>query len=286
MPYTSTRRRTRRRRSNRVKQTVTRRLRRLWEHLPRGVAESAGLGLLFLAGMVMMWLGRPNNQIPGAGVCTLAVTALLWQAWKWRLRVLDLQRRRQKVEIRSRRRSERKARGAEEQEKRQRQAASDMAAHEGAREAEATRRQEELEQAAADERRRRRREEAIASDTARLLAMDEAGLLRAAVEAFEARGFVVASAAGDAECDILLKDPEGGLAAVARQAPCSRKAEALDIQALEEWRRQEGAATAYFIGVAGFAPSVIRLASTLPVMLVEPHLLAQWRAGDEAGSIR
>ena len=192
MPQSTTRRRSRRRRNTDSDKQIGRRLKQLWARVPEGLAATIGFAAIVPIGILLMWYGRPNNQVPGAAVITLGLTGLIWQAWKWRLRRIEDQTRRQNYEMRAERRRVRRRREADEVELEHKRVAQDKAAHAGAREAEESRRRLEAEQASVEERRRAGREEAIARDATRLLTLPEADLITAVREAFRARGFAAA----------------------------------------------------------------------------------------------
>ena len=127
------------------------------------------------------------------------------------------------------------------------------------------------------------RDDAIARDALRLLTMSEIALLDAAAEAFETRGFIVGRDGNDARRDMLLRGEDGDVRIVARLAPLGRKVDAADVDALDAWRGETGAAAGILIGIAGFTPDAVRRASTLPATLAEAYLLAQWRVGGALG---
>jgi hypothetical protein len=285
MSYIKTRRRRRNGVSGYLRRTLKRRWQRLAERLPEGVPAAAGFGAILLAGLVLIWRAGAVISWSDGAICTLGITGLMWQGWKWRLRVLNEQRRRQEVLLQSDRRISRRVRGAEEQVERQKRAAMDASAHEGAREAQEARRRAETEQAATEEARRRDREAAIVQEAMRLPTLNETNLQQAAIDAFKERGFEVVRVPNETDCDLLLRGRDGILCAVARRMPPSHRGEAADIQALETWRKEAGSTAAYLIGLAGFTPGAVRLASRLPITLVDAHLLAQWRFA-ESGSRR
>src|SRR5206468_2743593 len=83
----------------------------------------------------------------------------------------------------------------------------------------------------------------------------------------------------DAKRDMLLRAEDGEVRIVARLAPLGHKVEVAEVDALETWRGEIGAAAGILIGISGFVPEAVRRAATLPVTLAEAYLLAQWRVG-------
>ena len=284
MPYKRIRKRKRRDSTPSLLRSLAQRWKRLLQRLPEGALYASGFAIALLAGLLLFWRGDRANGIAAAAACSLGVTGLLWQGWMWRQWALEHRRRREKMRVRSEQRALRHLREAREQEERQRRATTDAAAHAHAREVRDERRQDEAHRAAIDELRRRARDETIAQEAMRLLTLNESGLMDAAVEAFEDRGFAVTRGTDEAECDLLLRGAEGDVRVVARRAPRSRRAEVIDVQALEAWRAETGATTACLISMAGFSPAAVRLAAMLPITLVEAHLLAQWRCAEDESS--
>jgi hypothetical protein len=284
MSYKRIRGRRRNGASDALRRTLKRRWQRLAERIPEGVPAISGFAVVLLAGLILIWRHGAGNNWSGAGLCTLGLSGLLWQGCQWRVRILDEQKRQREVRAQSERRIARRVREAEEQDERQKRAATDAVAREGAREAQEARRRAEIEQAAVEEKRRRGREEVIAREAMRLLALNESALQQAAVDAFKERGFEVVRVADEADCDLLLHAPDGILRGVARRMPRPHRGEAADIQALESWRVEVASPAAYLIGLAGFTHGAVRLASSLPITLVEAHLLAQWRCADSGNS--
>jgi len=262
--------------SNSALRAWQRQVARLWQQVPEGVAESAAFGVVVIIGIVMIRQAGPHNLTPGIAVCSLGSAGLGWQAWRWRERVMEERRRREKLEMKSERRKMRRQREAEELEDKRVRAAKDAAAHEHAKELQEERRSAEVRNATALEKARRGREEAIEREAMRLITLNEHSLYLAAEEAFQARGYAVVPVGDEANCDLILNGEDGGLLAVARLVPRARQADASDVRALDAWREHIGASAGYLVGLAGFTQSAVRVASETPTTLVEAHLLAQW----------
>jgi len=144
-------------------------------------------------------------------------------------------------------------------------------------EARARRHQETAEQAREAAMRRAERDRAVATETERLLALADAELWGAVADLFARQGRQPIHPEPEADCDLLLTAPEGGAQEVARCVPVGRRAGSADVQALEAWRQQAEAERAYLIAMGGFTPGAVRLSQSLPITLVEAHLLAHWR---------
>jgi len=263
---------------------------RLWQRIPEGVPETVAFGVVFAIGLLMVRYAGRQNPMPGIAVLALACAGLGWQGWRWRERALEERRRREKLAMKSERRRIRRQREADELEEKRLRAAKDAAAHQRARALQDERRFAEIERAAALEKIRRGRDEAIELEASRLISLSEPSLVRAAEEAFAARGYIVAPVGDEANCDFILNSNDGGLLAVARLVPRTRKADGSDVLALDAWRVNIGAGAGYLIGLAGFTPAAVRTASSTPITLAEAHILAQWlfdnSDADEMDSLR
>ena len=277
MPYIKTQRR--RGASSSRRRSIGRLWKRAMDSVPEGLAIEVGFAGVLVVGLALAASGGSRNLIAGATACTIGATVLLWRC---RIRWTNFQQDRQlriTTEAQIEKRRIRRERGSDEQEGRQKRSAVDSAAQKKAKAVAALVRTAEQEHAEAERRYRRGREEAIARDAMRLLTMSEIALLEAASEAFETRGFFVGRDVDDSRRDMLLRGDKGDVRIVARLAPLGKKVEVADVEGLDEWRGEVGAAAGILIGIAGFTPDAVRKAGSLPVTLVEAHLLAQWRVG-------
>lgn len=249
------------------------------DRVPAGAATELAFAIVLVLGLILMATGGSKYIIVGATACILGGAVLAWQSRVRWTRIQDERQRRVAAEIQTEKRRVRRERDSEEQEVRQRRAATDSAAHKRAKDIQEALRQKERDETAAERRYRRGREEAIARDAMRLLTMSEISLLDACAEAFETRGFIVGRDSDDARRDLLLRGEDGEVRIVARLAPLGRKVEPPDVDAVEAWRGETGAAAGILIGINGFTPDAVRHASELPITLAEAYLLAQWRVG-------
>ena len=161
-------------------------------------------------------------------------------------------------------RQERRNRRETEERARVRQAEALRIAHEETVE---LRRREDL--------RRAERQERMERAAARWQALDGDALCAEIEALFVRRDLVPVRVAPEAPCDLLLA-ATAEERAVARCMPAQQMAHSADVQALDAWRREVGAPQSYLIALAGFSPAAVRLARSLPVTLVEAHLLATW----------
>ena len=258
---------------------IRRAWKRIQERIPPGGTTATLFAALIVLGVAMLQGGGKNVFAGGVTACAIGSAGLVWQAWDLdRADWLERQRRNM-AERKSETHKLRRQREAEEQEERKRRAATDAAARERAKETQATVRRAATDKAAAERAWRRGRDEAIARDAMRLLTMSEITLMDAAAEAFVTRGFTVGRDVDDSKRDMDLRGEEGEIRIVARLAPPGRKVDVADVDALESWRGETGAAAGILIGIGGFTPEAIQRASTIPATLAEAHLLAQWRVG-------
>ena len=102
------------------------------------------------------------------------------------------------------------------------------------------------------------------------LVLERASLHLPQVSAAESERFKVEGAR-----DLLLTAASGARS-VARCLLPNHLAQAVEVQELDLWRREVGAERSYLIALGGFSPAAVRLARSLPVTLVEAHLLAAW----------
>src|SRR5262249_32885011 len=124
---------------------------------------------------------------------------------------------------------------------------------------------------------RSERERTVVAETERLLTLTDAELIAEVTALFLRRGQQPEIPAPEADYDLLLPATDGTGPEIARCVPVGRSARAADVQALEAWRETARASHAYLIAVGGFTSGAIRLAQSLPLTLVEAHLLAHWK---------
>jgi len=127
--------------------------------------------------------------------------------------------------------------------------------------------------------RRSMREQELSGAARRWHALD-AGAFAAELESvFSRRGLMpMRGDTGDLR-DVILTTAAGARS-VARHMPPGLQARARDVQELDDIRRRVGAETAYLVALAGFTSAAVRLSRTLPLTLVEAHLLAAWQQQD------
>ncbi|HLV79981.1 MAG TPA: restriction endonuclease [Chthonomonadaceae bacterium] len=239
---------------------------------------------LALASLAVLLLGLacflgPAPASPAAGALLLLAGAggLAWWsrgAWRtWRRRremraalarrsALQGARREREKQERARRQAQRAARAREAERRAQERSAR--------QEAERLRARQEAEARAAQERH-------LLAEVARLKNLNDAQLAAEVATLFAGRGLVVEAADTETAGDMLLRAPDGTLAAVARCLPAGRAAGRVDVQALEAWRQAAEARQGYLIAPAGFSPSAVRAVRDLPLTLVDTHLLAHWK---------
>ena len=120
-------------------------------------------------------------------------------------------------------------------------------------------------------------ERLVLAETERLLGLTDAELWTEVFELFLRRSQRPEVPAPEADCDLLLMSQNGKSREVSRCVPVGRQAGAMDMQALEAWRQDAEATHAYLFAPTGFTPGAIRLSQSLPITLVEAHLLAHWK---------
>jgi hypothetical protein len=217
---------------------------------------------------------------PSAGLLLLCVgsAGLVWEARLVWLAAQQERGRRRHQAAREALATERRERTQRQRHQRQERRHVEERARAGQSAAlRAQRAQANVAQQQQDERRARRQElrEAAAE---RWLVMPADRLPTEVETLFVQRGFTPLRADGDSLCDLLLEEPTG------RQtlARClDHSAGTTDVQALDAWRRNAERSHAYLIALAGFSPQAVRLARSLPITLVEAHLLAAWQEKQE-----
>lgn len=233
--------------------------------------------VLLLLGLVTLFDRRAGNASIALLLLSGGASGTVWCLWQVRGRLL----RKQKLAVRA-------AQRALLREQRQRRHAAKRALRRERRELLITAK-ERLVRKQADERLCRQqtkeqhrlqkasREAALEAETSRLSALTAAALPPEVARIFARRGFRVMETDTEAPFDLLLTDPREARA-VARCVPPERTAGPTDIRALEAWRRQAEAAHAYLISLSGFTLEAIAASQSLPITLVEAHLLAHWQS--------
>ncbi len=234
----------------------------------------ASLGYLTLAAfgaMILLSLIRAERAI---GLCLLALggAGLAREARQVWLAAQAEQRREQQAVARAaliaarRERAERQRQARRERRQVDEKArAGQAAALRAQREQAITARQRQAEQDAA-------RQQQLEEAAERWSGLNGAALKTEIERLFIRRGFTV-ERADDSLADLLLVEPSGRHA-VARCL--DHRAQAGDVQAIDVWRRDAERSHALLIAIDGFSPQAVRLARSLPITLVEAHLLATW----------
>jgi hypothetical protein len=252
------------------------RSRSLWNrwtsHLPPGTAAGLGFTALIVIG-ALLYPARPNE---GTAILVVGGIGIGWQGRLWLLAWKARQTAKAEASRRLKQQGVRHARQETERQEREKQKQNAAFAGLRAKEAEEARRAALRQQSKAQQALRTNREQAVTRESERLLALPDEARLPAVSEAFRKRGLLPQTISDEAQCDLLLTSDSGEVRAIARLVPRERMAEPADVRALEEWRKGQGAETAYLISFAGFSPSALREAKRVPVTLVEAHLLAHW----------
>jgi hypothetical protein len=236
-------------------------------------------GIALALGLVLSQGGSANEREAGWLVASGGAGGLawwLWRAWRaWQEAQAIRAARARRVALRLARRQRHQA----ERVRRKAERAARLAAE--AQQAATRAAQQQNERAAnrAAALRRAAQEAAIQAEITRLHTLTDAQLVAEVAALFAQRG-LQPQPEPDTECDLRLRTPEGQRD-VARCVPAGRIARSVDVRALETWRQAVGAQHAYLIALAGFAPAAVDLVRSLPITLIEAHLLAHWQQASE-----
>jgi hypothetical protein len=240
-------------------------------------SERIALGsvLLFLLGLGGVVWAEGGARLLGAGFALAGLVGLglhlrlLWRTREARLRLQRAAARRAELQANRRERADRV--------RLRRQAEQETRAHAAERleQARRTQKQAAAQALQAEMDRRNERARRVEGEALRIAALSDAELHREVSGLLTQRGYRVEPADSEYPGDFLLHSEAGF--EVLRCVPAGKNAGGVDVEALEAWRAQAGAERAYLVSTAGFLPSAIERLATLPLTLVEPHLLAHWR---------
>ena len=276
---------------------------------PFPVRNGGAYALVFALGAAMLAGHRPGadatarvTMLAGAGGCA-------WEAGRWlhnraRRRAVGL-RELADAQARARLKTARAERKTEQQDVQQRDRQAARQTLQAQKQGRQVIQQAQSEREAEERARRAARFEAVRAEAERLAALPEDVWIVELTAIFAGRGLRLqtadipppsnasspspdnASEDGyylrfvhvDIEVDTKV-DIEMESMCVARSLPAGRAGVVADVESLEQWRQQTGAQQAYLISRDGFSTAVVRLAPRLPLTLVEPQLLAQWKLTD------
>lgn len=257
------------------------RSRRLSRQLSRW-AERIALGslLLFLLGLGGMMWAQGGARGLGAAFAAVGLIGIglharsLWQARNDRQRMLQatvrragLQaaRRERAGQVRLRRTAEADTRARSAERLDQARSAQKQAAAQSAREVNALRVE---------------RERRVEAEAFRLYGLTDNELHTELVSLFALQDCSLRAADSEYPGDFLLESSAGN--GIVRCLPAFRKGSGADVEALEAWREHSDVPRAFLVAASGFLPSAVASLASLPITLVEPHLLAHWKLTAEA----
>ena len=117
----------------------------------------------------------------------------------------------------------------------------------------------------------------MAAEAYRLIKLSDSARRGAIIEIFTQCGLQLAKPISGADGYALFHSGEAEGPCAAGFVPAGRKASAVDVREIEAWRVVKSAHRALLISTDGFSPAAVRLAQHLPLTLVDPYLLAQWK---------
>ncbi len=249
------------------------------------VREFASYAVVMALGAAMLAGHRPGATATGNVTLLAGLGGCAWELAR-RLRSLSKQRAALTLQIaRAQARTELKTarveRRTEQNTQRQRdketlRRASDERAH-----VQRTERNAQNERDACERDTRSARFAAVSAESARLQDLPPTAWTTALTDILALRGLrlqteIAPDVPSNAIHDMQFVRMDDGSLCVARSLPSDRAGNVADVEALEQWRREAGAQQAYLIGRSGFSAQAVRLAPRLPLILVEPNLLAQW----------
>ena len=259
------------------------------------------LGAAMLAGH------RPGASAPAWITLLAGLGGCAWEIGRWlRGRVVERADRVREVartQARAEQKNVRAERRTEQRDRQQRERHTALQTRNAQKQARQAVQQTQNEREEAERARRAARFEAVRAEADRLASLPEDLWLIALKEVLALRGLRLLEEDASGNHNTLPGDTHGAwggvsdlrfarindtdaiTSCVARSLPAGRVGVVADAESLEQWRAEANAPQAYLIGRGGFSAALVRLAPRLPLTLVEPNLLAQWKLNSDSQNL-